>query len=119
MAAPPWEKLATIWAVTSWGQADTPASSTPWSPAKTATSAGSGIGGGDVRLMAASWVPALSSRPSAPGGLVRRCCRAVASAPAAVSPGCTPARAASKRLPAIRSTHVVTASAMVRSDASA
>ena len=39
MAAPPAQKLATIWAVTSCGQGVTPAATTPWSPANTATAA--------------------------------------------------------------------------------
>ena len=42
MAAPPDTKLATIWAVTSWGQGVTPSATTPWSAAKTATAAGAG-----------------------------------------------------------------------------
>ena len=39
IAAPPASKLATIWAVTSAGYADTPAAVTPWSPANTTTRA--------------------------------------------------------------------------------
>ena len=42
MAAPPVTKLATIWAVTSWGHDVTPSATTPWSPANTATAAGAG-----------------------------------------------------------------------------
>ena len=42
MAAPPAQKLATIWAVTSDGQGVTPASTTPWSPANTAMVTGLG-----------------------------------------------------------------------------
>ena len=42
MAAPPAQKLATIWAVTSCGQGVTPSATTPWSPANTATAAGVG-----------------------------------------------------------------------------
>ena len=63
-------KLATIWAVTSWGHGLTPSARTPWSPANTATAAGSGIGGGTWPAIAASRVPSDSSRPRAPGGLV-------------------------------------------------
>ena len=72
MAAPPAQKLATIWAVTSDGQGVTPACTTPWSPANTAIVTGSGTGGGQVRAMAANWAPMVSRRPSEPAGLVRR-----------------------------------------------
>src|ERR1700749_3958925 len=46
--APPARKLATIWAVTSCGHGVTPWACTPWSPANTATQAGSGSGGGQL-----------------------------------------------------------------------
>ena len=68
MAAPPAQKLATIWAVTSCGQGDTPWASTPWSPAKTATAAGVGRGGGQTPAMPARRTPS-GSEPAegAPG----------------------------------------------------
>ena len=69
MAAPPAAKLATIWAVTSWGHGDTPQSTMPWSAAKTPTVAGSGTGGGHSAAMPASCTPSVSMRPSAPGRL--------------------------------------------------
>src|SRR5579875_873643 len=87
-AAPPAQKLATICAVTSAGHGDTPSANTPWSPANTATAAGSGTGGGHRRAMAASRMPADSRRPSDPEGFVRRSWRAAAAA-AAVSSGGT------------------------------
>ena len=52
--APPARKLATICAVTSCGHGVTPCACTPWSPAKTATAAGSGSGGGQLPAMPAS-----------------------------------------------------------------
>src|SRR5262249_59355407 len=54
IAAPPAQKLATICAVTSCGQAVTPSATTPWSAANTATVTGSGTGGGQVRAIADS-----------------------------------------------------------------
>ncbi len=85
--APPPRKLATIWAVTSCGQGVTPWACTPWSPAKTATAAGSGIGGGHCRDSPDSWAEMISSMPSAPAGLVMRFCRSHASPSALASSG--------------------------------
>lgn len=67
--APPPRKLATIWPVTSCGQAVTPWACTPWSPAKIATAAGSGIGGGHIRESPDNCAEMISSMPSAPAGL--------------------------------------------------
>ena len=96
MAAPPETKLATIWAVTSWGQGVTPSATTPWSAANTTTAAGAGTGGGQTPAMPASCTLRSSSRPSDPRGLVSRSCRARASAIAAASSGATAAAANSK-----------------------
>ncbi len=85
--APPPRKLATIWAVTSCGQGVTPWACTPWSPAKIATAAGSGIGGGHCRDSPESWAEMISSMPSAPDGLVIRFCRSQASPSALASSG--------------------------------
>jgi hypothetical protein len=70
IAAPPEQMLATICLVTSDGHGVTPDAATPWSPANTATVAGSGRSGGQRPAMAASRTPMSSSCPSEPGGLV-------------------------------------------------
>ncbi len=85
--APPPRKFATIWAVTSCGHGVTPWACTPWSPAKIATAAGSGIGGGHCRDNPDSWAEMISSMPSAPAGLVMRFWRSQASPSALASSG--------------------------------
>lgn len=85
--APPPRKFATIWAVTSCGQAVTPWACTPWSPAKIATAAGSGIGGGHIRESPDSCAEMISSMPSAPAGFVIRFWRSHASPSAFASSG--------------------------------
>ena len=83
MAAPPEQKLATIWAVTSWGHGVTPSATTPWSPANTATVTGAGSGGGHIPAIAHSCTPMSSNFPSEPLGFVNRswCSRAARAAP--------------------------------------
>src|ERR1700749_5028756 len=85
--APPARKLATIWAVTSCGHGVTPWACTPWSPANTATQAGSGSGGGQLPASPASRTDTSSSAPSDPRGLVIRSCRSRAAAIASASGG--------------------------------
>lgn len=85
--APPPRKFATICRVTSWGHGVTPWACTPWSPAKIATAAGSGIGGGQTRERPDSWAEMISSMPRAPAGLVMRFCRSQASPSAFASSG--------------------------------
>lgn len=68
--APPVTTLASIWTVTSCGQAETPCPTTPWSAAKTATALGSGNGGGHVPAIPHSWLPTCSRIPIEPGGFV-------------------------------------------------
>ena len=89
--APPARKFATIWAVTSCGHGVTPWACTPWSPAKIATAAGDGTGGGQSPASPASWTDESSSTPSEPAGLVSRACRSRAAAIAAASSGRTAA----------------------------
>ena len=72
MAAPPARKFATICAVTACGHGVTPSLSTPWSPAKTATTGRTGTGGGQAPAMADKISPRDSRRPRDPAGLVRR-----------------------------------------------
>ncbi len=72
IAAPPAQKFATIWAVTSTGHGVTPEATTPWSPAKTVTVTGSGTGGGHAPAMALNCTPRDSTRPREPWGFVRR-----------------------------------------------
>ena len=96
MAAPPAQKLATICAVTSCGHGVTPSSTTPWSPANTATVTGSGTGGGHSPSIAHSWMPMSSTRPRAPRGLVRLSWCCLAPAASASLTGRTAARASSK-----------------------
>ncbi len=69
--------------------------------------------------MAASFTPTASSWPSDPGGLVSWLWWAVASAAASLSTGSTPARTASKRSPATRSTQPSMAARRVPSAMSA
>src|SRR5256886_1501314 len=87
ITAPPVTKLATICAVTSCGHGVTRWVCTPWSPAKIATAAGSGIGGGQVPASPARRTDSSSSSPSEPAGLVSRACRSRAAAIAAPSSG--------------------------------
>ncbi len=96
--APPARKLPTIWAVTSCGQGVTPWACTPWSAAKTATQAGSGIGGGHFRDRPLSWAEMISSMPSEPAGLVIRFCRSQASPSALASSGRMPRRVSESTL---------------------
>ena len=90
-AAPPARKFSTIAVVTSCGHGVTPLATTPWSAAKTATTARSGTGGGQVRAIPASRTDRSSSTPSDPGGLVSDDCRARAASMAAASRGSTAA----------------------------
>ena len=85
--APEARKLVTIWAVTSCGHGVTPWACTPWSPANTATTAGSGSGGGHSRASPASCTDTCSSTPSEPLGLVSASCRSRACATASASSG--------------------------------
>ncbi|CKP61395.1 Uncharacterised protein [Mycobacterium tuberculosis] len=77
--------LATIWAVTSGGYADTPDRATPWSPANTTTRARSNCRGGQRCWHDATQTDRSSRLPSAPRGLVKLSCRARAAASAAAS----------------------------------
>ncbi len=90
-AAPPARKFSTIAVVTSCGHGVTPLATTPWSAAKTATTARSGTGGGQVRAIPASRTDSSSSTPSEPGGLVSDDWRARAASMAAGSSGSTTA----------------------------
>ncbi|CNV90924.1 Uncharacterised protein [Mycobacterium tuberculosis] len=85
IAAPPASMLATIWAVTSGGYADTPDRATPWSPANTTTRARSNCRGGQRCWHDATQTDRSSRLPSAPRGLVKLSCRARAAASAAAS----------------------------------
>src|SRR2546421_76076 len=89
--APPARKLSIIWAVTSCGHGVTPCACTPWSPANTATAAGSGIGGGQVTERPARRTDSSSSSPREPAGLVSRECSSRAAAIAGTSSGRTAA----------------------------
>ena len=60
--------------MTSCGHGVTPWACTPWSPAKTATAAGSGSGGGQAPASPARRTDRSSSAPSEPAGLVSRAC---------------------------------------------
>ena len=80
-------KFATIWAVTSCGHGVTPWACTPWSPANTATAAGSGSGGGHSPAIPASRTDRSSRNPSEPGGLVSWAWRSRAAPAAAASGG--------------------------------
>lgn len=71
MAAPPASKFATICAVTSDGNAETPDAVTPWSPANTTIRARSNCFGGQTPWHADTQTDKSSRRPSAPGGLVK------------------------------------------------
>src|SRR5919107_1631043 len=88
-AAPPARKLPTIWSVTSCGHGVTPCAWTPWSPAKTATAAGSGSDGGHSPAMPARATARSSTRRSAPRGLVMRSSRSWAAARASTLTGRT------------------------------
>ncbi|OAA28320.1 hypothetical protein UG55_1006295 [Frankia sp. EI5c] len=84
-AAPPAAKFATICAVTSAGKADTPVAAMPWSPAMTITRIRRGGRGGQTPWVPLTQIDRSSSRPSAPGGLVRMPWRPRAAAMAAPS----------------------------------
>ena len=85
--APPARKFATIWAVTSCGHGLTPWACTPWSPANTATAAGSGSGGGHTPASPDRRTESGSRSPSEPAGLVSRDCSSRATAMAGSSAG--------------------------------
>ena len=69
IAAPPEVKFATIACVTDGGNADTPWATTPWLPAKTATSGFKTCGRAEA-CQPAMKAEISSSRPSDPAGLV-------------------------------------------------
>ncbi len=96
--APEARKLATICAVTSCGHGVTPWACTPWSPANTATTAGSGSGGGHSPASPASCTDTCSSTPREPLGLVSASCRSRACATASASSGLIAATVSPSRL---------------------
>ena len=103
--APPARKFATICAVTSCGHGVTPWACTPWSPAKIATAAGWGNGGGHDPAMPARATARSSTRPSAPRGLVMRSNRSRAAARASALTGRTAATVSATRSDIRRADH--------------
>src|SRR5258705_10881776 len=71
-AARPAAKVVTMAAVISCGHGVTPLATTPWSPAKTATAAGSGIGGGQAPAAPGPRGPPPPAPPRGPGRIATR-----------------------------------------------